>query len=221
MNNSNELSTKLMQSLPDECKKAIARYGEQYAQFLNKYPTLQNRTDAITSVYDSVARGGMSFVSIDKYFKEGASEFWIRIMLIDLFMVIGAIDATTVYQFNAMTQRIRQEYYHLTPSELTRFFYEFSMGEYGEIYVGKTVNPQKLFIALEKYMCKLYEKRAEIDSQKLAEKQKKEYEESKKNAISYEEHCRLNGVDPKESPLEKLKQKLEKESKRDQNGRRK
>lgn len=221
MNNSNELTTKLVQSLPTECKQAVEKYGVQYALFMDKYPTLQNRTDAITSVYDSVARGGMSFVSIDKYFKEGASEFWIKMMLIDLFMVIGAIDSTTPYQFKAMAQRIRQEYYHLTPSELTRFFYEFSMGDYGEIYVGKTVNPQKLFIALEKYMCKLYEKRAEIDSQKLAEKQKKEYEESKKNAISYEEYCLRKGVDPKESPLEKLKQKLEKESKRYQNGRRK
>lgn len=44
-------------------------------------------------------------------------------------------------------------------------------------------------------MCKLYEKRAEIDSQKLAEKQKKEDEESRRKAISYEEHCRLKGVD--------------------------
>ena len=70
-------------------------------------------------------------------------------------------------------------------------------------------------------MCKLYEKRAEIDSQKLAEKQKKEDEESRRKAISYEEHCRLNGVDIEKSPLEKLKRKLEKESKRDQNGRRK
>ena len=218
MNNSNELTTKLVQSLPTECSQAVAKYGKQYALFLDKYPTLQNRTDAITSIYDSVSRGGMSFVSIDKYFKEGASEFWIKIMLIDLFMVIGAIDSTTPYQFKAMAHRIRQEYYHITPSELTRFFYEFSMGEYGEIYVGKTVNPQKLFIALEKYMCKLYEKRAEIDSQKLAEKQKKEYEESKKNAISYEEHCRLKGVDIEKSPLEKLKRKLEKESKRDKDG---
>lgn len=221
MNNSNELSTRLIQSLPTECKQAVEKYGEQYALFLEKYPTLQNRTDAITSVYDSVARGGMSLASIDKYFKDGASEFWIKIMLIDLFMVIGAIDSTTPYQFKAMAQRIRQEYCHLTPSELTRFFYEFSMGKYGEIYVGKTVNPQKLFIALEKYMCKLYEKRAEIDSQKLAEKQKKEDEESRRKAISYEEHCRLKGVYIEKSPLEKLKQKLEKESKRDQNGRRK
>lgn len=221
MNNSNELSIKLVQSLPTECSQAVAKYGKQYALFLDKYPTLQNRTDAITSIYDSVSRGGMSFVSIDKYFKEGASEFWIKVMLIDLFMVIGAIDSTTPYQFKAMAHRIRQEYYHLTPSELTRFFYEFSMGEYGEIYVGKTVNPQKLFIALDKYMCKLYEKRAEIDSQKLAEKQKKEDEESRRKSISYEEHCRLKGVDIEKSPLEKLKRKLEKESKRYQNGRRK
>ena len=218
MNNSNELSTKLVQSLPTECNQAVAKYGKQYALFLDKYPTLQNRTDAITSVYDSVARGGMSFVEVDKYFKDGASEFWIKVMLIDLFMVIGAIDSTTSYQFKAMAQRIRQEYYHLTPSELTRFFYEFSMGEYGEIYVGKTVNPQILFIALEKYMCKVYEKRAEIDGQRNREKQKIEDEKAKMNAISYEEYCLRKGVDPKESPLEELKQKLEKESKRNKDG---
>lgn len=221
MNNSNELSTKLVQSLPTECKQAVEKYGEQYALFLDKYPTLQNRTDPITSVYDSVARGGMSFVEIDKYFKDGASEFWIKMMLIDLFMVIGAIDATTPYQFKAIAQRIRQEYYHLTPSELTRFFYEFSLGEYEEMYVGKTVNPQKLFISLEKYMKILYYKRVEIDSQRNLDKQKIEDEKARMNAISYEEYCRRVGIDPKESPLEKLKQKLEKESKRGKNGRRK
>ena len=92
------------------------------------------------------------------------------------------------------------------------------MGEYGEIYVGKTVNPQKLFIALEKYMCKIYEKRAEIDSQKLAEKHKKEDEESRRKAITYEEHCRLKGVDIEKSHIEKIKRKLEKESKRNKDG---
>lgn len=199
MNNSNELSTKLVQSLPTECKQAVEKYGEQYALFLEKYPTLQNRTDPITSVYDSVARGGMSFVEIDKYFKDGASEFWIKIMLIDLFMVIGAIDATTPYQFKAIAQRIRQEYYHLTPSELTRFFYEFSLGKYEEMYVGKTVNPQKLFISLEKYMKILYYKRVEIDSQRNLDKQKIEDEKARMNAISYEEYCRRVGIDPKES----------------------
>lgn len=221
MNNSNELSTRLIQSLPTECKQAVEKYGGQYALFLDKYPTLQNRTDPITSVYDSVARGGMSFVEIDKYFKEGASEFWIKIMLIDLFMVIGAIDATTPYQFKAIAQRIRQEYYHVSPGELTRFFYEFSIGEYGEIYVGRTLNPQKLFIALDKYMCNVYEKRVEIESQKNVLRQKKADEEARRNAVSYEEYCRLKGIDIKKSPLEVLNRKLERESKRNKDGGRK
>lgn len=221
MNNSNELSTRLTQSLPDEYKKAIEEFGAQYALFLNKYPTLQKRISSVPTVYDSVKNGGLSFVEIDKYFKDGASEWWIKTMVIDLFMVLGAFDVTTPYQFKAIAQRIRQEYYHVTPSELTRFFYEFSMGEYGEIYVGKTVNPQRLFIALEKYMCNVYEKRAEIDSQRNLDKQKIEYEKSKMSAISYEEYCLRKDVDPKKSPLEELKQKLEKESKRDKNGRRK
>lgn len=218
MNNSKELTTRLTQSLPDEYKKAIEEFGAQYALFLNKYPTLQKRISSVPTVYDSVKNGGLSFVEIDKYFKDGASEWWIKTMVIDLFMVLGAFDATTPYQFNAIAQRIRQEYYHVTPSELTRFFYEFSMGEYGEIYVGKTVNPQRLFIALDKYMCKVYEKRAEIDSQRNLDKQKIEDEKARMNAISYEEYCRRVGIDPKESPLEKLKQKLEKESKRNKDG---
>ena len=218
MNNSNELSTRLTQSLPDEYKKAIEEFGAQYALFLNKYPTLQKRISSVPTVYDSVKNGGLSFVEIDKYFKDGASEWWIKIMVIDLFMVIGAFDITTPYQFKAIARRIRNEYYHVTPGELTRFFYEFSMGEYGEIYVGKTVNPQRLFIALDKYICKVYEKRAEIDSQRNLDKQKIEYEKDKMNAISYEEYCLRKGVDPKESPLEELKQKLERESKRNKDG---
>lgn len=217
MNNNNKLSTRSTQSLPDEYQKAISEFGGQYAVFLNKYPTLQKRIDSVPTLYDSVKSGGLPFVDIDKYFKKGASEWWIRVMVIDLFMVIGAFEATTPYQFKAIVQRIRQEYYHVSPGELTRFFYEFSMGEYGEIYVGRTVNPQKLFIALERYMCKVYEKRAEIESQKNIERQKKEYEESVKNAVSYEEYCHIKGKDIEKSPLEVLKRKLEEESKRNKN----
>ena len=202
MNNSNELSTRSTLSLPDEYKKAIEKFGAQYALFLNKYPTLQNRISSVPTVYDSVKNGGLSFMEIDKYFKEGASEWWIKTMVIDLFMVLGAFDATTPYQFNAIAQRIRQEYYHVSPGELTRFLYEFSMGEYGEIYVGRTVNPQKLFIALERYMCKVYEKRAEIESQKNVLRQKKADEEARRNAVSYEGNCRMKGIDINKSTLD-------------------
>ena len=102
MNNSNELSTRLTQSLPDEYKKAIEEFGAQYALFLNKYPTLQKRISSVPTVYDSVKNGGLSFVEIDKYFKDGASEWWIKTMVIDLFMVLGAFDATTPYSLRRL-----------------------------------------------------------------------------------------------------------------------
>ena len=67
-------------------------------------------------------------------------------------------------------------------------------------------------------MCKVYEKRAEIDGQRNRDKQKIEDEKAKANAISYEEYCLRKGVDPKQSPLFELKQKLQKESKRNKDG---
>ena len=42
--------------------------------FLNKYPTLQKRISSVPTVYDSVKNGGISFVEIDKYFKEGETQ---------------------------------------------------------------------------------------------------------------------------------------------------
>ncbi len=221
MSNNNELSTKSAQSLQTECSQAIRKFGADYKRFLEQYPTLQKREDAIVSVYNAVERGGMSLVQIDNYFKPGASEYWIKVQLIDLFMVLGALESTTTYQFKAIAQRIRQEYYHITPSELTRYFYEFSLGDYGKLYVGRTVNPQDVLIGLKEYICRVYEKRAEIDAQKLAEKQKQEAIEAKKNAISWEEYCKRKGRDKTSNPLGGLQEKAKQESKRADNGERK
>lgn len=221
MNDNNQLSTKSVQSLTEEYQQAVQKYGSNYALFLNKYPTLQNRTDLITSTHDAVCRGGMSLVQLDNYFAQGASEYWVRIQLIDLFMVLGAFESTTTYQFKAVASRIRNEYYHLTPAELTRYFYEFSLGDYGKLYVGRSVNPQDILIGLKEYVWMLNQARADYDSEKLAEKQRKELEESKKNAISWEEYCRRNGKDPTKNPLGGLIKKVESESKRAENGNRK
>lgn len=218
MSSKNELSTRFLQSLPDEIRGAVQEYGYEYYQFLDRHPTLQNRKLKITSAYDAVSRNDMTLSEIDSHFHPGASEFWIQMMLIDLFMVVGAFDATTTYQFKAIAARIRDEYYHLTSSELTRFFYEFSIGEYDEMYVGKTVNPQCIFKSLKKYMYRLYEKRAEVHEQELQEKLKKKKLEASKNAISWDEYYRRTKRNGSENPLSWLKAKAEKESKRDKNG---
>lgn len=221
MTDNNQLSTKSEQSLTDEYRQAVQLYGSNYNLFLSKYPTLQNRTDIITSVRNAVEREGMSLVQLDKYFKPGASEYWIRIQLIDLFMVLGAFESTTSYQFKAIASRIRNEYFHLTPAELTRYFYEFSLGDYGKLYVGRTVNPQDVLIGLKEYVWRLNQARVDYDSEKLEGKRRKELEEAKKNAVSWEEYCRLKGKDPTKNPLGGLIKKVESESKQDENGKRK
>lgn len=190
-----------MQFSQNELSSAIRKYGQHYATFLRQYPTISNRETPIVNTYEAVKRGGRALATIDKLCGAGASETWLKCMLVDLFVFLGAFDVANTSQFKGIAMRIRHEYYHLTPSELTCFFYKFSMGDYGKLYAGRSVNPQDILIGLKQFMADLYEQRANIDAEELAEKQRKEMAVAKKNAISYEEYCRRKGKDTSESPL--------------------
>ncbi len=199
-------------------QSVVQKYGEDYLRFLRAYPTLRKREELITTARRAVREGGMSFAQIDNYFSKGASEWWIKVMLIDLLTFLGAMDSVTSYQVKGIAARIRQEYYHLTPSELTHFFYSFSMGDYGKLYAGRTVNPQDILIGLKEYMYHLYEQRAQYDSDQRKIKQEQELEQSKREAVDFEEYKRLKGL-PKDykTPHEKVKEYIKKhqqESKR-------
>ena len=160
----------------------------------------------INSAYDAVKEGGMSLVQIDNHFNKGASEWWIKVMLIDLLTFLGAMDSVTPFQVKGIASRIRQEYYHLTPSELTYFFYSFSMGDFGKMYSGRSVNPQDILIALKEYMHQLYEKRVQYDNDQKRVRQEQEAEQARREAVDFEEYKRLKGL-PKDykNPFERLK----------------
>ena len=217
-NNSQTSLERLQTSLQTEYNTAVQKFGSGYVDFLKQYPTLRKRDEQITTAYEAVRKGGMSFAQIDNYFSKGASEWWIKVMLIDLLTFLGAMDSVTSYQVKGIAARIRQEYYHLTPSELTHFFYSFSMGDYGKLYAGRTVNPQDILIGLKEYMYHLYEQRAQYDSDQRKIKQEQELEQSKREAVDFEEYKRLKGL-PKDykTPHEKVKEYIKKhqqESKR-------
>lgn len=135
-------------------------------------------------------------------------------MLIDLFTFLGAMESVTPFQVKGIASRIRQEYYHLTPSELTYFFYSFSMGDYGKMYSGRSVNPQDILIALKEYMHQLYEKRVQYDNDQKRIKQEQEAEQARREAVDFEEYKRLKGL-PKDykNPVEKVKAYMEKQQK--------
>lgn len=185
-------------------QSVVQKYGEDYLRFLRAYPTLRKREELITTARRAVREGGMSFAQIDNYFSKGASEWWIKVMLIDTLSFLGAMENITSFQVKGLASRIRQEYYFMTPSELTYFFYSFSMGDFGEMYTGKNINPQRLLIALKSCNSTLQEKRIDHEKEKARIKKEKEEEQDRREAVDFEQYKKLKGLpDDYMNPLER------------------
>ena len=200
--------TNLAQSLQtDTLQHAITQYGDGYMAFLRKFPAPAKRKDYIRSVYDAVSREGMSLKSIDAYFGEGASLTWLKLMLTDLLKYLGAFDITTVSQIKGTAGRMRLLCANMTPSELTYFFMSFSVGDYGKLYAGRSVNPQDILIGLKEFKANVFEQRAIYEDAKQQRKREEEYEQYKKDSIGYDEWKKLRGIE--EGVLEKIKKHFE------------
>ena len=200
--------TNLAQSLQtDTLQHAITHYGDGYMAFLRKFPAPAKRKDYIRSVYDAVSREGMSLKSIDAYFGEGASLTWLKLMLTDLLKYLGAFDITTVSQIKGTAGRMRLLCANMTPSELTYFFMSFSVGDYGKLYAGRSVNPQDILIGLKEFKANVFEQRAIYEDAKQQRKREEEYEQYKKDSIGYDEWKKLRGIE--EGVLEKIKKHFE------------
>ena len=200
--------TNLAQSLQtDTLQQAITQYGDGYMAFLRKFPAPAKRKDYIRSVYDAVSREGMSLKSIDAYYGEGASLTWLKLMLTDLLKYLGAFDITTVSQIKGTAGRMRLLCANMTPSELTYFFMSFSVGDYGKLYAGRSVNPQDILIGLKEFKANVFEQRAIYEDAKQQRKREEEYEQYKKDSIGYDEWKKLRGIE--EGVLEKIKKHFE------------
>ena len=175
-------------------QSVVQKYGEDYLKFLRAYPTLRKREELITTARRAVREGGMSFAQIDNYFAKGASEWWIKVMLIDTFSFIGAMENIATFQVKGLAARIRQEYYFMTPSELTYFFYSFSMGDFGEMYTGKNINPQRMLMALKSCNENLQEERIKYEQEKVRIKKEKEAERDRREAVDFEQYKKLKGL---------------------------
>ena len=175
--------------------------------FLRKFPAPAKRKDYIRSVYDAVSREGMSLNRVDAYFGEGASLTWLKLMLNDLLKYLGAFDITTVSQIKGTAGRMRPLCANMTPSELTYFFMSFSVGDYGKLYSGRSVNPQDILIGLKGFKANVFEQRAIYEDAKQQRKREEEYEQYKKDSIGYDEWKKLRGIE--EGVFEKIQKHFE------------
>ena len=185
----------------------MRKYGDGYVDFLKRYPTLRKREELITTAYDAVRQQGMSLVQIDNHFGKGASEWWIKVMLIDLLTFLGAMENISPFQVKGIAARIRQNYYSLTPSELTYFFYSFSMGDYGKLYSGSKINPQDILTGLRICSNELKEHRVRMERDEQMVKLHIDRDIERVSSVSFDKWKEIRGLgDDAENPLLKISQ---------------
>lgn len=212
----NETSTNLTTSsnnkngidvIRDMLQPAMYKYNNtrnEYYRFFQQFPVLEKREGQITSAYDAVRRGGKSLAGIDSYFGKGATEVWLKIMIVEQLSFLGAFDSAKVGQIKMLASKIRQEYHYLTPSELTHFFYKFSLGDYGKLYAGRTINPQEILIGLKEFSLDINNARVRFEEEKKATQREKELAEWKKDCVSLEEWKKMRGMGDKPSNIEMI-----------------
>lgn len=124
---------------------------------------------------------------------------WIKGRLIELFTYLGGFDAVTEYQVQTLAYRIANKYYYITPAELDYFFLAFTNGEYGRLYVGRTINPQDVMQALIAYEPDLLDARGKAERQqklRLAEQERIRDAGQPHGLEAWRIHCAANGLDP-------------------------
>lgn len=189
-------------------KPAIKKFNNdknEYFLFFRNYPILEKRNDIIKSAYDAVSRKGCSISEIDNHFGHGASEVWLKTMLVEQMFFLGAFDAAKSVQIKMIASKIRQEFYYMTPAELTYFFYKFSFGDYGKLYTGRTINPQDILIGLREFSHEIKNARITLEEEEKKQEMERKYSEWKKNSVSYSEWKKMRGKENETSNIDMLR----------------
>lgn len=118
-----------------------------------------------------------------------ASIQWLVIQIYNISEFCGCKDKLSTAQIHELSRIIEASYYHLKLTELMMFFYRFKTGRYGKFYGA--VDPMVITCALREFMQERNQKIYEVES----ERRKKQDEEDRKKAVTYEEYLKMKGKD--------------------------
>lgn len=124
------------------------------------------------------------------YGKEAAT-MWLIPQLYNLSEYCGVKNKLEGTPLEECASIIANIYKHLKVSELMLFFYRFKAGKYGRFYGN--VDPMIITSSLQLFCRERNDFWFKYDS----EQRKKEMEESRKNAVTYDEYCKRRGIEPK------------------------
>lgn len=124
------------------------------------------------------------------YGKEAAT-MWLLPQLYNLSEYCGVKNKLEGTPLLECASIIGNVYHYLKVSEVMLFFYKFKAGKYGRFYGN--VDPMIITSSLQLF-CR---ERNDFWFKYESEQREKEMEESRKNAVTYDEYCKRRGIEPK------------------------
>ncbi len=193
-----------MTSLPEsfltkgeEIERAIASFGEDYRSLVFC------RFREAKGLQDAVADKAPTFHDVTNFFSKQATLFWLRFHIAETFAFLGIYDTATKMQVRETADLIlgHEIYGQFSLAEFLCFLKRFKAGDYGKIYQSARPNPQEFLMCLKAFWQDLS---AERGRQWERDRQEREAEERKKPRITWEEYCKINGMEGRPSPLDRL-----------------
>lgn len=181
-------------------RRAIAirqQYGDM-AQLCRTFSVDAQRYCAL-NVEKAIRNGVPTFVSIVNTYGEDGVAALIGGHITDAILSMGEERDIDPYDVDFISRAIceSERFRLLSMASILRFFHLLKCGEF-DIY-GK-VTPRKILEAFRKYAVEQQAKENRIAYEIEQERREREYEEHRKNAVSWEQYADSNGIDRQKYP---------------------
>ena len=178
-------SGNISESQPSFVTEILTRHGS-FTQLCNKF-SYANKNTFITNTIDCFRRESPSLVRIDITYGKGSAISWLYDVLQGMFLFLGVnTERFGKEQIYNLACNIYANYKTLKVVEFLLFVTRFEGGRYGKFY-GDTSYALTVTEALSKFMVEREHYYADIERMRA----EKASEESKKNAITFEEYKRM------------------------------
>lgn len=180
-----------------ELKATIRQMFGTEKQFLETFnPNAQ--FDAVKNDFFCYFGNVPTLAHLNAAYISTTAQKWLVAQIFDLSEFVGVKDKLNENQLRQLAQIIVTQYPYLRVTELMLFFYNFKLGKYAEFY--GTVDPLAITKSLREFMVERNVAKYNYERKMEALKE----EQDKLTAITYEEYCEKNGIDPTRSIASKV-----------------
>jgi len=186
--------------LPDLQRKTmlIKKYGER-ENFITKFnPSYQMQ---ICGDSQDCYFGDYPTLAEIKWYGKNTPVMWLIPQLYNLSEYCGVKEKLEGAPLEETAFVIATEFYYLKISEIMLFFHRFKTGRYGRFYGN--VDPLVITTSIRDFIVE----RNNAYMKKEQEEYWRKQEESRKNAVTWEEYCKRKGIEGKPNPLEQFTEK--------------